>query len=139
MTDLKQTGGCLCGAVRFEVTGEPVISAHCYCKDCQKASGTSHITAIMYPQTQIKIKGDLKEYSSPAESGETVTRSFCPTCGSRLFGQSTSMEGLKTVMAGSFDDNSWIKPQAIVYDKDRPEWDRNINRLPSFPAMPPRP
>ncbi len=139
MTDTQETltGGCLCGAVRYEVSGEPMVAGHCHCRDCQKASGAGHISAAFYPEGSFKIEGDLATYSSPADSGGTVTRSFCPTCGSRLFGQSTGMEGARAIMVGTLDDPSAFEPNFIVFARSRNGWDHMDGTLPAFEAMPP--
>ena len=117
---MKASGGCLCGAVRYELDGEPIFQGHCHCVDCQK------------------VTGKLSSYAVMADSGQPYTRFFCSNCGSFIYGEPASMPGVRTVTAGTLDDTSVFEPQMIVYTKARPAWDRIDSGLPEFEAMPPR-
>jgi len=134
---MSHTGRCHCGDVTFEVDAEPIMSGQCHCLDCQKASGAGHANAVAFPQDAVKINGKTASYQSTADSGATVTRTFCPRCGSRLFGSSTGMPGMLTVMAGALDDPSIYQAMMTVYTKRRHAWDTVAEGAPSFEAMPP--
>ena len=83
----KYSGGCLCGAIRYEVTGEPVRVAHCHCDDCRRATGASFATNVFFKEDDIKIlQGTPKQFRHAADSGNTMTKEFCGDCGSQLFG-----------------------------------------------------
>jgi hypothetical protein len=72
------TGGCLCGAIRYEVTGEPIFSTHCHCRDCQRASGSAYVATARLPVAGFRItKGSPKRFVDKADSGNEVTRVFC--------------------------------------------------------------
>lgn len=133
------TGRCLCGAVTYTVNNEPVRTAQCHCKDCQRASGTGHMSLAFFKEDDVDIQGKVNEYSVTADSGNTNTRQFCPQCGSRLFSRNSARPGMMSVAVGSADDNSWFQPQAIFYHKDKPAWDQMDSSLPAFDAMPPPP
>lgn len=139
MSEQKITGACQCGAVTYEITGDAVMAGHCFCRDCQRASGASRASVAMYPKANVKISGEMVAYSSTAESGNTVTRHFCPTCGSRLFGENTGSEGVIGANAGCMDDPEMFEGGVVVYAARRPTWDAHVDSLPSFPAMPPMP
>lgn len=132
------SGGCLCGAVRYEVEGEAVMAGHCHCLDCQKASGAGHATHAFFPDAAVRISGELRDYSKTADSGAQVTRSFCPTCGSSLFSRSSNMPGGMTVCVGTLDNSDSIPMHLRVYDKRRRAWDAVDPGLPAFAVMPPR-
>ncbi len=139
MSDMaKTTGSCLCGDVRFEVSGDPMFAAHCCCTDCQKASGADHITLAFYKESQVKISGELAEYAVVADSGNTNTRIFCPKCGGRLFGRNSAREGVIGIQAGALDNPQNIKPAVVVYTKDKREWDVLDENLTAFEAGPPQ-
>ena len=132
-------GGCLCGAVRYEIAGEPMMSGFCYCQMCQKQSGSGHAFHAMFPENAFRAQGATKGYTWTADSGHKVTTEFCPTCGSPLFGRSSGYPGMVTVRVASLDNQSAFEPQMAVYTKRRQTWDRDIPSLPSFPEMPPLP
>ena len=132
-------GRCLCGSITFEVTADPIMSGHCHCRDCQKSSGAGHVSMIAFPADAVTVKGKTAGYESRADSGAMVTREFCPQCGSRMFGTSSRMPGMKTVNAAILDDPSIFKPMMTVYAKSRQDWDHLAEGIPAFDAMPPAP
>jgi hypothetical protein len=130
------TGRCLCGAVRYEIEGDPVIVAHCHCRDCQRLSGAGHTTGAMFPSAAVRVVGDVAEHSLVAESGTTVTRTFCPKCASPLFGRNTGMAGVMTVSVGTLDDPDALSPQVAIFARTRPRWDVMDGSLPTFESQP---
>jgi hypothetical protein len=133
----KITGGCQCGAIRYETNSEPVFAGHCQCNDCKKASGSGHVTAAGFPETAVRMTGTPKEYVSTADSGGTVRRGFCPECGGRLTFRSTSMPGMVMLLAGSMDDPGAISPTIAVYNKRHVAWDALDPSLLVTEEMPP--
>ena len=133
------SGGCLCGAVRYELKAEPVMTGICHCLSCQKLSGAGHAFHIMVPDDAFSVRGSTKGYSWKADSGNTVTTSFCVECGSPIYGLSTGFPGTVTVRAASLDEPSAVKPQMTVFSKRVQPWDHIEQGLPTFPAMPPMP
>ena len=85
-------GRCLCGAVTYEVAGDPVVVAHCHCVDCQRLSGAGHTTGAMFEADKITVRGDVSEFRLDSDTDSVVTRTFCPKCGSPLFGTVTESE-----------------------------------------------
>lgn len=130
------TGGCLCGAVRYEGNAEPMISGYCHCKRCQKLSGTAFATVLAVPTESLKIRGKVTYYDSKADSGNTARNGFCATCGSRVLGDTTQMPELTAIMAGTLDDPSELKPMMNIYTESAQPWDSIGTDLPSFPGMP---
>src|ERR1700759_2143433 len=68
-SDRTHTGGCLCGAVRYEASGEPTMMGYCYCKDCQKASGSGFIPFMGFKAEQLSFTGRTLEFTSPSIRG----------------------------------------------------------------------
>jgi hypothetical protein len=129
-------GRCLCGSVTYEIEGDPIVVAHCHCVDCQRLSGAGHTTGAMFPADKILVRGDVSEFRLESEAGSVVTRTFCPKCGSSLFGRNTRVAGFMTVSAGTLDDPNSIKPQVVVFARTRRDWDMMDVALPIFDTQP---
>ena len=130
------TGGCMCGAVRYECSAEPVMAGNCHCRDCQRASGGAFVSALAVPRNALKITSEIKYYDVKGDSGNTVSRGFCPNCGARLFGRPAVVPDLIVIMAGSLGDPSWYKPGMDFYTASAQPWDYMNPELPKFPQMP---
>ena len=139
MADTMLKGGCLCGAVRYEITGAPMITGYCHCVDCRKSSASGHGTFAAYPESAVKITGTLTHFKTKADSGMMSDRGFCPVCGSWVSGHPESAPGLVAITIATMDDPEAVAPQMRFYDKRRLSWDVIDPGLPAFPAMPPRP
>ncbi len=99
------TGGCACGAIRYEISGEPMVMNDCQCRDCQRKSGTGHGSYLTFPgRESVKLSGDAKHWDIVGDSGNVKTRAFCPSCGSPVYLTFTAMPDLFTVHAASLDD-----------------------------------
>jgi len=131
------TGGCMCGAIRYECTVEPIAMGKCHCRDCQRATGSAFAPALIVPRSALTITGEVKYYEGIGDSGSIVGRGFCPTCGSRLFGKPVTRPDLISIMAGSLDDPSWFVPAMDIYTTSAQQWDVMNPDLPKFPQMPP--
>ena len=130
-------GGCMCGAVRYECTGDPMFMGNCHCRDCQRASGSAYAPAIGVPRSAVKITGDVKYYESKTDSGNTARRGFCANCGSRLFSLPAVAPDLMVILATSLDDPSIYKPGMDIYTTSAQPWDEMNPAVPKFPKMPP--
>src|SRR6185295_7493077 len=113
------TGRCLCGACSYTIAGEPIVVAHCHCLDCQRLSGAGHTIGAMFPEEGVQLTGDIASFRLTGESGSTVTRLFCPRCGSPLFGKNTGMPGFMTVMMGTLDESDGLTPQVAIFARSR--------------------
>ncbi len=133
----KMTGGCQCGANRFEADGEPVFSSNCHCRDCQQASGGGYMPVMGFPKDAVRVTGEVKYFQRQGDSGASETEGFCPECGSRLFAHADVLEGVFLVRAGSLDDPAQYKPQADIYTASAQPWDHMDPDLPKYPQMPP--
>lgn len=129
-------GSCLCGQVTFEVRGEPVITAHCHCRDCQRLTGAAHSTGAMFAVENVTLNGKTAQFELAGSSGATVTRTFCPTCGSPLFGKNTAMPGFITLSVGTFDDLEAFVPKVAIFARNRATWDAMDPAVQSFETQP---
>jgi hypothetical protein len=139
MVDSVLQGGCLCGAVRYEINGAPMLAGHCHCLDCRKASGAAHGSFAAYPREAVNVTGQLTHYKTKADSGTMASRGFCPVCGTWVTGSPGAMPHVIALTLATFDDPEAVSPAIRFYDKRRISWDTVDPALPAFPAMPPAP
>jgi hypothetical protein len=128
----------MCGAIRYECAAEPVMTGNCHCRDCQRANGGAFNPGLIVPRAALKITGEAKYYDVRADSGNTVSRGFCPNCGARVFFKNSAMSDLIGITAGSLDDPSWYRPALDIYTDSAQPWDYMNPELPKFPKMPER-
>jgi len=129
-------GGCLCGAVRYEVEGQPLVVAHCHCEECQRGSGAGHSTGAMFPLDGFRLTGRVEAYKYTSDNGNEVTKTFCPTCGSPIFGENNGMQGYLTVTLGTIDDSTEFKAQVVIFARNQNPWDIMDQNLPTFKDQP---
>jgi hypothetical protein len=118
----RWTGGCLCGAVRYEAHGEPAMTGHCYCADCRKASGGGFIPFMGFPAADVTFTGDPRQYRSPAFAGGDAVRNFCAACGGLAFGGIVGEDDSHTIYAGSLDEPERFVPKIAIFTRGRPSW-----------------
>ena len=116
------TGGCACGAVRYECNADPIMAAHCFCRDCQRSSGTAMASEILVPAAALKVSGELKVHEVIGGSGSKVHRSFCPNCGSPILLQILADPKHVAITAGSLDDPAIFQPKMQVFVSSAPGW-----------------
>lgn len=131
------TGGCLCGAIRYQLSGPALFVSQCCCRDCQKATGTGHTTIVGVKGHQLLVTGTPATYVCHGDSGGDVVRHFCGRCAGRLYTSGTLPGEVVMVQAGSLDDPDAVTPESVIYVKDAVKWDRFDPALPQFPGMPP--
>jgi hypothetical protein len=131
------SGGCLCGAVRYQVAGNPLFAVLCHCRNCQRASGTGHVPVMGMPKTSFTVRGETKSYTVCHAGGRSSIRHFCSTCGSLLFGTAETAPDSVSIYVGTLDEPSVFQPEAVMFKRDRHEWDVTVGTLPEFETMPP--
>ena len=117
------SGGCACGAIRYECSAEPVVSWQCHCRDCQRARGSAFYAVLYVPKAALSIAGESKYYDVKGESGTTVSRGFCPRCGSPVLAKASGWPEFIAVCAASLDDPSWFSPVVDIWTSSAQPWD----------------
>ena len=131
-----RNGRCLCGACTYAIEGEPIVVAHCCCVDCQRQSGAGHMTGAMFPVSAVTISGEPASYAVTSDAGNTVTRLFCVTCGTPLFGMNTGMPDYMTACVGTLDEPDTVTPEAAIFARTRRHWDLIDPGLPTYDGQP---
>ena len=138
---LPFTGGCLCGAIRYECTAEPIVMLKCHCGDCQQASGGPFAPAVLVPAEAFRLtKGTLRYHFASREKGGKHKRGFCAECGARITGgESETPSEMVGLLAGSLDDPSEFQPTMDIFISDAQPWDQMDPSLPKFEEYPSSP
>lgn len=128
------SGGCLCGAVRFEITGGTSQLDKCHCSLCRKASGSGHTTtAITYADNLRWLSGEdaIRSY----EYSEIYTPHFCGTCGSPV--PLVGKFGYCFIPVGSLDDDPGLKVYKHIFVASKASWDHIGDDAPQYAERPP--
>jgi hypothetical protein len=100
-----RTGGCQCGAVRYESAGEALGLYICHCRECQKQSASAFGMSLVVPRTGFRVvSGTPQFWTRPADSGARIACFFCPKCGSRLWHEKDAASTYLNIKPGSLDE-----------------------------------
>ncbi len=132
-------GGCMCGAIRYEIGAEPLFGGQCQCRDCQHETGGGHSSFMAFPAAAVRLEGTPTVYEFKADSGNTIGRGFCPSCGCTVVAVTSGLPDLTMISVGGLDDPSIFKPEFVCYVSRGHAWDLVDPALPSFATMPDAP
>jgi len=119
---LPQTGGCQCGALRYEVTEAPQMVYTCHCTDCQRLTSSAFSMAIVVADGAFRLtRGEPRPLQKTADSGRVNTVWICQQCGSWICGAPTPGSALR-VRAGTLDDTSWLRPAVHFWTRNKQPW-----------------
>ncbi|MDB5460658.1 MAG: glutathione-dependent formaldehyde-activating enzyme [Caulobacteraceae bacterium] len=131
------TGGCLCRAVRFEISAAPIVARVCWCRLCQAVGAGGATVNVCFPSDAVRIEGRMNDYACTADSGSSMHRRFCPSCGVHLFSEAESRPHLIFVRAGALDDPEIARPSATIWTSQAPSWACIDADLPQMAAQAP--
>ncbi len=131
---MTYSGQCMCGAVRYDLAGEPNVVTACHCSDCRRSAGAPMVTWAMYPETGLTLtKGQPRTINS---SG-TAMRSFCADCGTGLFYRNEAiLPGIVDVQSSTLDDPEALPPLVQIQTAERLHWMKQLHELPEFERFP---
>jgi hypothetical protein len=130
------TGGCHCGAIRYQVDGELIVHALCHCIDCRRHAGAPVVGWTMYKADAVKVtKGQPKVY----RSSEHARRHFCDNCGTGLFYiNENMMPGIIDIQSATYDDPDAVPASMHIQVAERIRWMEGAHELPAFERFPPQ-
>jgi hypothetical protein len=127
------TASCACGAVSVHFAGTVRSMFMCACEDCQRASGTGHSTVALAARTDVTITGPVGSFERPANSGAVFTRTFCPTCGTPICGQSSRAPDALMLPVGLFGKHTeWFAPNQVIFGRSHRAWDAIAVGIPHY-------
>ncbi|WP_064693526.1 GFA family protein [Rhizobium aegyptiacum] len=126
------TGGCHCGAIRYQAEIDPERVSICHCTDCQRLTGSAYrVTAPARSESFMLISGEPRSYAKYGDSGALSRQFFCSTCGSPLY--RTDGEGSAIgIRVGSIDQRRALAPKKQIWCRSALPWAENIEPLPRF-------
>lgn len=123
------SGGCCCGDVKYEATGESVLVEFCHCGSCRHAAGAPLMAWVAFRRGEFTITaGDCTAY----ESSPGVVRTFCGRCGTSLTLADDRFPGEIYVSVGSFDDPEGLPPEFHIWRSHRISWLETSDHLPRY-------
>lgn len=132
------TGGCLCEKVRIEVTGDPITSGVCHCGQCQRNCGGNAAALMVFPKSAVKlIRGELRYFDTVADSGNKISRGFCPNCGTPIMSRLERTDEIIIVKLGAMDDPSFFTPEVVFWTSTAHNWATFPEGTIHFPENPP--
>lgn len=133
------SGNCLCGAIRFECECDPIASYLCHCTDCQHATGGAFAACVLVPAGELRVtRGETTRFERVADSGNTVVREFCGSCGSALFSNSAVRPDWQVIRMGVLDRGQELRPVLHIWTDSAFQWalpDDGAERRPKGPAL----
>ena len=98
------SGGCQCGAIRYELSRGPLELCVCHCTECRKQSASAFGISYIVPQTALRLtQGEPRFWSRPTDTGNTLDCVFCGECGTRLWHQRRGATDTLSIKGGSLD------------------------------------
>ncbi len=129
-------GSCLCGAVRYEITGAARRFFLCYCQRCRRVTGSAHASNI-FARGELKWLAGVDNITSfELPEAQHFGNSFCRCCGSRV---PRLIPAFKAIMipAGSLDKEPPLAPQARIFEDSRAGWCEALHQLEGYASYPP--
>ena len=135
---MAHTGRCLCGQVSLTIESDPIGARMCWCRDCQYIASGSPTVNVLFPEEAVQFSGEITTLRLVADSGNTVERGFCPTCGAQIYSRTVDPAGTQPmrVRAGTLDNPNLQAPQAHIWVKSAPGWANLDPALPKFAEGP---
>ncbi len=119
----RVSGGCACGAVRYETSSSFAFSFQCHCRKCQRATGTGHAPAFAVEMAETRLTGPIKHYGHRSDSGAATRTGFCSECGSPILSMTERFPERYYFLAATLDDPSGFKPEFAVFADEAMPWD----------------
>jgi len=129
-------GSCQCGAVSYELREPPLMVIACHCKECQKLSTSAFSITAVVKTSSVEFKGELKEWSRIAESGNINAAKFCPVCGNRIYHFNPKEPDKIKLKPSNLSDTSIIQPTAHIWVSQKQSWFKIPDNVKVFEKQP---
>ena len=129
-------GSCLCGAVRYEVSGPVHDIHHCHCSMCRKSHGTAFSTFARLKAADFRY-GTGEEHVRAYRSSAPIERTFCDTCGGRLTVRFDGMPDTVWVSVGTLEGDPGVRARSHMFVASKAPWDEISDEVPQYPEYGP--
>ena len=120
---MSLSGGCVCGAVRYEITAGPLFVRACPCLDCQRFSGSAFVVLLGVEKSALHVDGSLTKVSDPTPSGAGYDAHVCPNCATIIWSKYHFVElPIVAVRGGTLDDPSLAPPDYHIFTRTKQTW-----------------
>jgi hypothetical protein len=113
--DPPHNGGCLCGAVRYQLKARPMAVNACHCDACKKLTGATNLLMLVGAREAFAHEGEVERYRRRADSGREVDVVRCADCGVRMWHEPLSAPALVFIAAGTLDNPHWVVPASHIW------------------------
>ncbi|WP_299145884.1 GFA family protein [uncultured Tateyamaria sp.] len=132
-----RTGGCYCGALRYAVSGRPLVKGQCHCRPCQQfAGGGPQYFELVAPDSFDWTHGTPASFALD-DLENAVTRFFCATCGTQVLTRRQDQAAL-VLKVGTLDDPARFRPHVAICHGDAQAFHMVPDNIPVFDGLPPR-
>lgn len=136
MGEIKKSGSCLCGKIKYMYTGNSKVFQYCHCSRCQKFTGSAYASNIIVDPDQFHwICGESNIGRFELPNTKHFATCFCKACGSSLPWLTQSGKAI-VIPAGTLDDDPQEIPVHNVYFADKPSWHIDPQKLPAYDSLP---
>ncbi len=130
-------GGCYCGALRYEVTSDPMFKGQCHCRECQYISGGNPNVLMAIPEAGFRYSKGAPKAFQRSDLDAPVTREFCADCGTHILAKAPGVPGAVIIKVGTLDDPSAFgTPQMAIFTIDQQSFHHIPDGVPSFERTP---
>jgi len=132
-------GQCQCGAVSADIIGEPLSVRQCWCHQCQQVAAGGATHNAIFETEQVQLGGELNAHSYVAASGNTLTQSYCGSCGTPVMAQTSARPQFRAVRLGFLEPGNGLRPTMAIWTDDAPSWANIDATLQHYRGQPPSP
>lgn len=130
------TGRCACGAVRYEMSSDPMFVHCCHCSECQRLTGSAYVLNAIIESDRVTVEGETTEHALPTPSGKGQVISSCAECGTTLYSSYLVRQGLlRYIRVGTLDDPSQCPPDVQIFTSSKQPWVPLNPDIPVFDAF----
>jgi len=129
--DVLREGGCSCGAVRYQLTSDPLFVHCCHCLNCQRQTGSAFVVNVLIEADCVEVTGEPQLVEVPRDDGSTQEIFRCPSCQVALYSTYTYAT-VYFVRAGTLDEPASVSPDVHIFTRSKLPWVTLPEAVPAY-------